>query len=124
MDDSSRLSSFSYPLSFSLLPATYTLGKNQYFRTARKLRILGRALGVAVYIPFVQAYITGIKAALTPRNSTTFVLHLADSSHILEMERRIRTSLAELRQAVRPFLVSPTLWTNTQKVAPFDGVWH
>jgi hypothetical protein len=69
--------------------------------------------------PFVQAYSTGTTAALTPRNSTTFVLHLAESSHILKMERRIRTSLAELRQAVHPFLVSPILWTNTQKVAPF-----
>jgi hypothetical protein len=85
---------------------------------------VGRALGVAVYILIVQVHITGTTAALTPRNSTTFVLHLADSSHILEMERRIRTSLAELRQAVRPFLVSPTLWTITQKVPPFAEVWH
>jgi hypothetical protein len=111
------------PPQFQALPTTYTSEKNHYVRQARKVRIAGRALGVAVYIPFIQAFIIGTKVALSPRYGTTYVLYRSDGSHSLEMERRIRTSLSELRQAVRPFLVPPSLWTKAQKVAAIARVW-
>jgi hypothetical protein len=101
----------------------YQLGKNQYFQAARKLSKVGRALGVAVYIPFVQSYTVNLTTALTPRHSTTPVLLLENGEHSMEMERRIHISLAELLHSVRPLLVSSALWSKAHTVAPFVGAW-
>jgi hypothetical protein len=111
------------PAPYQPTPTDYQLCRNQYYKLAKKLRTVGRALGVAVYIPFVQAHIVTPTAAVTPRYSTGIVLYLENGGHTTEMERRIRNSLAELSFAMRPFLVPSVLWANAHTVAPFVGAW-
>jgi hypothetical protein len=111
------------PAPYQPTPTDYQLGRNQYYQIAKKLRTVGRALGVAVYIPFVQSHIVTPTMAVTPRYSTGIVLYLENGGHTTEMERRIRNSLTELLFAVRPLLVPSALWANAHTVAPFVGAW-
>ena len=100
------------PIPPCTLPSHYQVTKMIFSETARRLRLLGRALAVPVFIPFVHSFVTKRGVALAPASLQSLVLYSENGTTTWEYHFRLRTSLLQLRACLSKYLITPTRWAD------------